>query len=42
MPLTIEEEQSGRVKIAYTEKIAEGYKIELQMSKYLASILIYT
>ena len=42
MPFTIDEVENGRVKIKRTHKIRKGYKSELRLSKYLASILGFT
>ena len=43
MPFSISEVENGRVKIKMNrKKIRKGYKFELRLSKYLASILGYT
>jgi hypothetical protein len=42
MPFTIDEVENGRVKIKIKGKVRKGYKSELRLSKYLASILGYT
>ena len=44
LPFYIDEDKSGRVKIIKfrTITIRKGYKVELRLSKFLASILGYT
>ena len=42
MPFSITEVENGRVKIKRTHKLRKGYKSELRLSKYLASILGFT
>jgi hypothetical protein len=42
MPFTIGEVENGRVKIKIKGKVRKGYKSELRLSKYLASILGFT
>ena len=43
MPFSISEVENGRVKIKMNrKKIRKGYKFELRLSKYLASILGFT
>ena len=42
MPFSISEVENGRVKIKKTYAIRKGYKSELRLSKYLASILGFT
>ena len=42
MPFSIDEVENGRVKIKRTYNIRKGYKSELRLSKYLASILGFT
>ena len=42
MPFTIDEVENGRVKIKRIYNIRKGYKSELRLSKYLASILGFT
>ena len=42
MPFSITEVENGRVKIKRTHNIRKGYKSELRLSKYLASILGFT
>ena len=42
MPFSISEVENGRVKIKMKGRIKTGYKSELRLSKYLASILGFT
>ena len=42
MHFSIDEVENGRVKIKRTYNIRKGYKSELRLSKYLASILGFT
>ena len=42
MPFSISEVENGRVKIKLKGRLKKGYKSELRLSKYLASILGYT
>ena len=42
MPFSIGEVENGRVKIKLKGKVRKGYKSELRLSKYLASILGFT
>ena len=42
MPFSISEVENGRVKIKMNGRIKTGYKSELRLSKYLASILGFT
>ena len=42
MPFSISEVENGRVKIKMKGRVKNGYKSELRLSKYLASILGFT
>ena len=42
MPFSISEVENGRVKIKMKGRLKNGYKLELRLSKYLASILGFT